>query len=244
MKNKIRYSLIGTLLLIFMLPSSSLAKPGVDYLIVANAPSITPQQLRVIKLASMNKTLIALDGASDLLTENRIQPDIVLGDLDSIDKNRDYLAFQNENPFYLNGTLVIPAADQDHTDLEKAIKYCDEHGARSIEIINAVGGRLDHTLGNLHFLKKYHSDKRKLRMIYQNSQVNYVKDDVIHITGQAGDNVAVIAFPYGSVTSIGLAYDMQDYKLEFAISESLCNSLAKTNATIRVKGEALVVSPA
>ena len=65
--------------------------------------------------------------------------------------------------------MIISSADQDYIDLEKGIKYCDCLGAKSIVVINGTGGlRLDHSISNLRFLKKYYSPERSLAMYTEN----------------------------------------------------------------------------
>lgn len=62
------------------------------------------------------------------------EPDVVIGDCDSINGN-----FKN----------VIRVAEQETNDLEKAARYCRSKGWKSPVVLGATGRREDHTLGNI-----------------------------------------------------------------------------------------------
>ena len=136
-----------------------------DFLIIANGPFIAKHMLIE---ALRNKRSVALDGAVNKLREHSIKPDVILGDFDSINKDSRalygiHLPAASENPYVGNeSVLIVPALDQNFTDLEKAICYCDDQGAKSITIICASGGREDHYEGLRLALKDSYKPTRKM----------------------------------------------------------------------------------
>lgn len=95
-----------------------------------------PRPLEVLQQAG---TLICCDGAADHLRRYPRQPDIVIGDLDSIsDEAREAYA-----------TRLIYDPSQQRSDLEKAIQWAAEQGAGEVTILGATGLRDDHSFGNL-----------------------------------------------------------------------------------------------
>ena len=76
---------------------------------------------------SNHKTIIALDGAYHQLAAMNIQPDIILGDLDSI-----------KHDAIPDNLTCIHTPDQNHTDLEKGIDYAITQGAKQIDIVCAL----------------------------------------------------------------------------------------------------------
>lgn len=216
------------------------------WLIVANGPSFSEEQFLEAK---KGRTTLALDGAANYML--KIHPDVILGDFDSI-TNKDYWGilgtFDDINsstlPYFGNfGVLIIPAKDQDYTDLEKGVAYCDSQGAESILIINATGGRMDHTLGNIGVLRKYYKPGRTLIIETENEFIEYVKDTSTIIKGNIGDHCAIMGYPEASMSTAGLAYNGINYSLKIGIQESICNTLSEPLATIAIHGEALVISP-
>ncbi|MFA6916525.1 MAG: thiamine diphosphokinase [Parachlamydiales bacterium] len=197
-----------------------------------------------------NKKLLVLDGAANHFMGGTLFPNVILGDFDSI-LNAEYWGIQNQfdsidnctkpYPGYF-GVLIVPAKNQDFTDLEKGIHFCDSSLADSIVILNATGGRLDHTLGNIGFLKKYYRPDRKITLVTRTECVEYVKDATVMLTGPVGSVCAILGYPEAKMTTTGLTYNGQNYPLSIGLQESICNTLAEPTATINIQGEALVIS--
>jgi len=218
-----------------------------DFLIIADGPTIGSEK---IVNASLNRIIVALDGAADKLKTLSIQPDVILGDFDSIiDKQfwgiRYPLNESENNPPYKGNfdVTIVPTRDQDHTDLEKGIMYCDTQGALSILVVNATGGRMDHSLWNIRLLKKFYNPSRSLKIQTETQILEYVQDSSTTIKGEIGDYCGIMAFPKAKVSSQGLKYETCNYPLEFALNESVCNSLAVKSASVQIIGEALVIHP-
>lgn len=69
-----------------------------------------------------------------------VQPHLIVGDFDS-----------HENPHLPCETLVLPR-EKDDTDTFFAVKEAVRRGFETFLLLGVVGGRLDHTLGNLSIL--------------------------------------------------------------------------------------------
>ncbi len=177
-----------------------------------------------------NKTTIALDGAFNKLIKLNITPDVILGDFDSIDKN-----------LIPEKITCIHTPDQNHTDLEKGIHYAIANNATQIDIICALGGRLDHSIFNLHKLRQFPNHKIILHNEVQS--VRFIKNNSITIYGKPGDYCGVLALPKAKINSRGLKYEASDYEIELGFKESVANQLLARQAQVRVDGEALVVMP-
>lgn len=90
------------------------------------------------RLARQATFILAADGGADKARAAGIQPDLVIGDLDS-------LASAPEQ--------VLRVPRQDNTDLEKALDWLTAHRAECVCIVGSVGGRWDFSIGN--FLSVY-----------------------------------------------------------------------------------------
>ncbi len=92
--------------------------------------------------------LIGVDGGTDVLVKLGLHPSIIIGDLDSIS------AGVLEEAKAKGALIEQHPRDKDQTDLELSLTYAVTHGALEIVFIGALGGRIDHTLGNLFLLTK------------------------------------------------------------------------------------------
>lgn len=220
------------------------------FIIIANGPFLPPA---IIMEAIQNKTIVSLDGATNKLSRLNITPHIILGDFDSINKaNRERYGIKggivdidDDSPAYKGNenVMIVPAKIQNATDLQKAIRYCDKIGAASITILCATGGRMDFHESNLRTLRSHYRETRPLIMHTEQQTIRYLKDEDLIMTGMPGDKCGVVGYPEGFMTSEGLEYETNNYPLKFGFSESTCNALKGYQAVIRIKGEALAITP-
>lgn len=221
-----------------------------DYIIIANSHFLVKE---IIFEAIKNKIIIALDGAANKVAALGIKPHAILGDFDSINETcKHYWGVQktftdiNDDDVPYQGhhdVLIIPSKNQKLTDLSKAIRYCDSQGAKHISIICALGGRLDHHEGAVRSLRSEYKKERPIFLHSEGQTLRYAVNESIVITGEIGEKCGMVAFPKASISSQGLKYEAQNFNLDFGFSENICNELAKEQATVTVKGEALIIMP-
>jgi thiamine pyrophosphokinase len=175
--------------------------------------------------------MIVLDGAAEFI---KATPLVIIGDFDKVTKSTlDH--FQNL------GAKIIKIDDQNSTDLDKGIKYCLEQNATSINIHNAIGGRMDHTLYNTRILKKYYHPEVSIKLFHEDEVMQYFENCTIDVRGDSKSRFSLLSAPSAIINSVGLEYDMQDYKLEYGKSESTCNKLKSSTAKISIVGGALLI---
>lgn len=233
------------LFLFLLFPIVSSCAPWV---IVANGPKIEAEQLKK-KFESCK--VIALDGVADSFKDHSLLPDVILGDFDSIE-DPDYWGIlktfdqidENSPPYVGNYCVtIVPAKNQNYTDLEKAIMYCDAKGADSILIVQATGGRMDQTLGNVGLLRKYHRSHRPIIIETEREKICFVYNKEVRVFGGVGDYCAIMGYPEAWMTTSGLAYNGNEYLLQLGMQESICNTLIESESTISIRGEALIILP-
>jgi len=91
--------------------------------------------------------IIAADSGMEFLHRVALQPDMIIGDFDSV--LPETLSFFKEQPGIIWKQLN-PVKDD--TDTEFAIRQAIELGAKEITLLGATGTRLDHMLGNVSLL--------------------------------------------------------------------------------------------
>lgn len=221
-----------------------------NFIIIANGDFLTES---TIYEAIQGQVIVALDGAVNKLAKMGIKPHVILGDFDSINEEnkerwgiKHLFAEMSEGDSSYAGkhnVLIVPAKSQTYTDLTKAIHYCDAQQAKSISIICALGGRLDHHEGAVHSLRSTYKKERPILLHSELQSLRFAKDETIILEGTENDKCGIVGFPKGSFSSSGLQYDVKDYALELGFSDSICNSLREKKAILQICGEVLIFMP-
>jgi len=89
--------------------------------------------------------IICCDGAVQKLLDFGLEPNAIVGDMDSI----------SETLMARYADRLHPSSDQETNDLTKAVDYCVANGFEEIAILGATGLREDHTLANIALLGEY-----------------------------------------------------------------------------------------
>lgn len=112
-------------------------------LLIGNGEALPARYLR--KLAKQANYILAADGGADKALKAGVEPDAVIGDLDSISTAaRTHM-----------GARVWHVPTQQNTDLEKAICWAVAHHITSMLVVGFVGDRWDFSIGNLLVLARY-----------------------------------------------------------------------------------------
>ena len=83
--------------------------------------------------------IVAADAGLDAISSLGLIPDILIGDLDSLDD----IVLQR----YPHVPRLTSSSRKNETDTELAVDWCLGNGYRDIVICNDLGGRFDHALG-------------------------------------------------------------------------------------------------
>lgn len=99
----------------------------------------------------------------------QVKPSLIVGDFDS-----------HENPHLDTETIVLPC-EKDDTDTVYAMKAAIKRGFDTFLLIGVVGGRLDHTLGNISMLLYLDSHGCKGTIIDDYSEMEIVSSAPAYI---------------------------------------------------------------
>ena len=192
---------------------------------------LSPKKLKAL---SENKQVMVLDGAYLYAKQAGLKIAILLGDFDTITESDLAEARASD-------IEIVPAPDQNKTDLEKGLLYLDQLSASQIDIAAATGRRLQHELYNLRLLKKYHRNERSIIMHSETEVIRYYQDTEIKIAGNVKDSIGIFAFPQASVTTSGLKYELKETALHFEQRNSVVNELAQSCVIIKINGNVLII---
>lgn len=181
--------------------------------------------------------VIAADGGIRHLLAIENEPDILIGDLDSLPEE---LADEIFNGPDIQVIRYPPAKDE--TDLELALLFAAEHyPAAEIVILGGFGGRLDQTLANILLLAHPRLRYAAIRLEEAGESAWLVRDHT-EIAGQPGDRVSLI--PLGGevvvAATTGLRWPLHDELLDFGPARGISNEMTSTLATVRLKSGQLL----
>ncbi|MEC8877580.1 MAG: thiamine diphosphokinase [Candidatus Thermoplasmatota archaeon] len=140
--------------------------------------------------------VIGADGGGERLLAAGIEPDVVVGDLDS-------LSAVAQKQF--SDRLVRDSAP-DSSDLEKAVAWARTEGANDIVVIGWSGGRLDHTLAALALAfegVQLHDDRFLVTAVAGSAE----------ITAQPGTLFSLMALPEAVVSVGGARWNLEQEPL-------------------------------
>jgi thiamine pyrophosphokinase len=130
-------------------------------------------------LAAADLVVAADGGARAALALGR-PPDLVVGDLDSLDpESRAALAGAG-------CAFEIVPREKDETDLELALKAAAGRGATTIDVLGALGGaRLDHALANVLALALPFLGHRRVALLDPHHEVRLLRGPgALHLSGR------------------------------------------------------------
>ena len=181
--------------------------------------------------------IIAADGGSRHCITLDLRPNLLIGDLDSIDEK--VLSEWRTEGVEINSY----SQDKDQTDLELALLYAQDQGASKILVYGAAGGRLDMTIGNLTLLA--HPDLLiPITLICGMEEVHMLhRGESLTLNGTPGETVSLIPLQPGpsTVTSSGLKYPLTSEALIFGYTRGISNQLIAERALIKLESGLLAV---
>lgn len=186
-----------------------------------------PDEAFCRKLLGPEDYLIAVDGGLRFpLSLNRL-PDILIGDLDSVEESQ-LAIIQN-----MGIPILRLDVHKDETDLEVAIQHAIDAGFAVIRIIAGWGKRIDHSLTNLLILTKPQWSHIDIRLIYENMEA-FIGRNGMKFEGQKGDLISLIPLDEEvvNVTTIGLEYELSHESLFRWNARGISNVLLSETAEI------------
>lgn len=187
--------------------------------------------------------VVAVDAGLERLLAQKIEPDLVLGDFDSLDKG--YYAFleklEKDHPDRL---LRLPV-EKDDTDTIYAARICLKKGCRKFLFYGALGCRLDHTIANIQTLAWLKDQGADGALIGKNVLVTVIEgENVLLPDGYEGTFSLFALDPkVTGVTIKGMKYPLSDAVLTSSFPLGVSNEvLASKPASVEVReGKALII---
>ncbi|MEG0291707.1 MAG: thiamine diphosphokinase [Anaerovoracaceae bacterium] len=176
--------------------------------------------------------IIAADGGYNLCSSLSIVPNLLVGDLDSttiaIDESLD---------------KIIVKPQKDETDLDLALSKAIEDGYKDIIIIGGIGGRLDHTLGNIQTMVHYSNLGINISMVDEFQEVNILINSTIELKKRENYKFSLFSHTESSygVTIKGGYYPLTNYTLSNTFPIGVSNEFASDKVQISVTNGTLII---
>ena len=111
-----------------------------------------------------------------------IKPDLVIGDYDSLGFTPD------------EESIFTFPVEKDDTDLMLAVKEALKRGHETIDIYGALGGRFDHTFGNVQALGYIAEHSAKGRILSENEQIELLNPGEYTLLKREGYSLSLFAY--------------------------------------------------
>ncbi len=186
--------------------------------------------------------VIAVDGGMMYCGVLEIEPDMIIGDFDSVDEQHLEAIAQIEK--------IAPEkvrrlkAEKDDTDMLAAIKQGLEKGYLHFEIYGGNGGRLDHTLANIQCLLFLKKQGASAYLKDGNGIIFVMKDEAVTFRKEMEGYMSLFALGEEAkgVTLVGMKYPLNDYTLANDFPIGISNEFTGQESKIIVeKGEVVVM---
>lgn len=198
--------------------------------IICNGEDFTEEKIKYY--CNNSDFVIAVDGGLKILDRVSINPDLIIGDMDSLDKET-FLKYDNiKKERY--------PAEKDFTDSELAIQKAINLNPGKISILAATGSYIDHSYANIINLLRNFNSKIDMKIVTGNSIIFPIIGKQI-IKNSSGKRFSV--FPIGETKGIileGCKYTFKDKSDLLPIDYSISNVITKNNACIGVNKGMLV----
>jgi thiamine pyrophosphokinase len=169
--------------------------------------------------------VIAADGGYDTLKSLNIEPDVIIGDFDSI-----------KSVLPSNIEIIKHPVKKNYTDTLLAIKYGLEKGYSNFIIYGCLGGRLDHTFANIQAASFTAEKNANAVFIDQNTYLTVIKNNSISFSKENRGNISVFAVSGNTkgVSINNLLYDVSNIELTPDFPLGISNEFIKKDANISV----------
>jgi thiamine pyrophosphokinase len=191
---------------------------------------------RLLAVVDAADSVIAADGGANWLDAYGRVPKQIVGDMDSVDPE---LLRRLED---IGCQVSRYPAHKDETDAELALAAAAALQPREIIILGALGGRIDHALGNLSLLAMRELAGIAVR-IYDGLSTLWLVSDASEIRGAPGDIVSLV--PWGGdacgIHTEGLAYPLNGETLHFGPSRGVSNVLLGEQGRVTLASGRLLI---
>ena len=180
--------------------------------------------------------IICADGGTQHALTLGLTPNLLIGDMDSIEKGQLEKLQKNDVE------IELFSHDKDETDLELAINRAIELEPQQLLIMGALGGRLDQTLANIALLADPRLSIFDARLDDGVEEIFFCRDQV-QIYGGSGDLVSLLPWgnPVAGVLTTDLKWPLKSEMLLPDKTRGISNEMLGDTASVEISSGLLLV---
>jgi len=203
--------------------------------IFLNGSPDSPDLLR--RVAGRADLVVAADGGARYALEAGVVPDLVVGDMDSLEED---LALEVERR---GASLERHPVRKDKMDGHLAVLAARERGATTADLLCALGGRLGAFFAVTHILLGAERVGLHSSVVADRGRMFVVEAGSRKVEGASQDSISIFPMsgPAAGVTLEGMEYPLQNATLEPGDTLGFHNELIGTQARVSVGEGALLV---
>lgn len=174
--------------------------------------------------------IIAADSGMELLHRLGIDPDMIVGDFDSVSEK---VLEEYREKEHIEISMLDPVKDD--TDTEHAIREAIRWGAKHITILGGTGTRLDHVLGNINLLGIGIEENVEIELLDPHNRVRMLDHGItLSKRKQYGKFFSLIPYTdeVKGVTLSGVKYPLDHYNMSGFNSLGISNEITEMTAEI------------
>ncbi|MCC8051703.1 MAG: thiamine diphosphokinase [Clostridiales bacterium] len=176
--------------------------------------------------------LIAADGGYRYLRERDMEPDVLLGDFDSLEIVPEHRHLIRHSPI------------KDDTDMALAAAYAKEEGYRTFFLYGGLGGkRLDHTVANLQLLTGMAREGLVAYLIGSDTVITAIMNGKLSFPQNAVGMISVFCMgeQASGVFERGLKYTLEDAELTCDRALGVSNEFTGEESSVEVRSGTILV---
>ncbi len=180
--------------------------------------------------------ILCADGGTRHALALGVKPNLIIGDMDSIDKEM-LKKLQQEDV-----EIELFPRDKDETDLELALNKAVELNPDEIIIVAALGGRTDQTLANIALISNTQYAVRNIRLDDGVEEIFLCRAQA-EVRGRSGDLVSLIPWgePVYGVQTENLKWRLNGETLHPDKSRGISNEMTDDTASVKIESGLLLV---
>ncbi|MBR4086101.1 MAG: thiamine diphosphokinase [Lachnospiraceae bacterium] len=184
--------------------------------------------------------VIAVDGGINYCGILEIEPDIILGDFDSVNEaqREAILNMKEQAP----DRVIALKPEKDDTDMLAALKLGLEMGYDDFLIYGATGGRLEHTLANIQCLLYLKNHDAVGYLMDGSGMIFVIKNEEVKLRDNLEGYFSLFCLGKEAkgVTIKGMKYELEDYTMTNDFPIGVSNEFIGKEASVSVKDGELV----
>ena len=182
--------------------------------------------------------IIAADGGYEALVSRGIEPDLIVGDFDSLATG--LLDIEADDP-----RIIRSNVEKDDTDMMLAVKQGLSRGYKIFILNGGAGGRLDHTVANMQILTYIAENNARGTLLGDGIFITAVKNDEIKFDERMLKGSTISIFCAGDkaegITLKGLKYPLKNATLTSDYPLGVSNEFTGAPAVISVRSGTLLI---